>query len=110
MKAHFFLIVGLAMSLSSCSKKEEADERRGAPAEKPAESRVKHGTNDEVIITLDAGTQKMMGLEVAPLSEAQLPQSTKAYGRVMDGTQFATQFSEFAAAAATSEASQKEVQ
>jgi len=96
------------MSLASCSKKEE--EHPGAPPEKPAESRVKHGTNDEIIITLDIETQKTMGLECAPIKEAQLPQSIKAFGRVLDGTQFATQFSEFAAAAATSEASQKEVQ
>jgi len=107
MKFQISLALLLVLQLSACSEK--SDEPSKA-AQKPAESRVKHGPNGEVNITLDTDTRKVMGLEVAAVKEVQLPQSIKAYGRVVDASQFATQFSEMSAAAITSEASQKEVQ
>src|SRR4051812_45979646 len=59
-----FLLLAFATLLAGCSHKapEKAAE---APIEKAPESRVKHGTNDEVIVTLDADTQKLMGLQTA---------------------------------------------
>jgi len=67
--------------LTGCEKKTEApaEGQKGEANKSEPESRVKHGTNGEVIITLDAPTQKLMGLETAPLAAATLPPELRAY-------------------------------
>jgi len=109
MKTKFIILLGfLAVQLTGCSRK--GGEPTGTAPEKPAESRVKHNAKGETVITLDPETQKTMGLQVAVLTQAQVPPSMKAYGRVLDGGQMAAQVSELGAASVTSEASQKEVE
>jgi hypothetical protein len=68
---------------AGCAKKEEppnAEETKSAGHE----SRVKRGTNGQVVITLDAAAQKVMGLQVTPLASASVSPEIKGYGRVLD--------------------------
>jgi len=99
-----------AAVIAGCSQQ---DEKKGAAPEtekKPgAESRVKHGTNDEVIITLDAGTQKIMDLRTAPLEAAQLSPEIKGYGHVLDTSPFGTLVAELVSAQAAAAASDAEL-
>ena len=101
------LVVAALVAGCSPSSKEPA----AAPPAKPAEpeSRVKHGTNGEVVITLDAATQKVMGLQTAALSAAQLKPEVKAYGRVLDTSPLVALVAELTVAQAASEASQAEL-
>ena len=82
-----------------------------APPEKKAEaeSRVKRGPNGEVILTLDAATQKLMGLQTTALESARLHPELKAYGRVLDISPLAALAAELTTAQAASEASQAEL-
>jgi len=86
-----FLIV-LAALIFGCDKKKEdkepAKEAKEAKAEKApeSESHVKHGTNGEVIVTVETNLQQKIGLEVKALEAAQVPPEIKSYGRVMDPT------------------------
>jgi hypothetical protein len=110
---HFTLasLLALAGFLAGCSR-QTPQPPPAAPAEKKAEpeSRVKHGTNGEVIITLDASTQKIMGLQTAPLASAQLSPQVKGYGRVLDVSSLASLVAELATDQAASAASQAELQ
>lgn len=97
-----------AALVTGCSeKKDAAAEPTVAPA--AAESRVKHGTNGEVIINLNESTRKALGLEVAALQPASVPPEVKGFGRVLDVSSLASQAADLAAARATAEASQQEL-
>ena len=93
--------------LASCSKKDAAPSEEKKSAE--PESRVHHGTNGDVTITLDAATQKLMGLQTAPLAAAELPPETKGFGRVLDPGALAAAVTDFVSAQATAAASHKEL-
>jgi len=122
-KATFFIPVLLSgLVIAGCSKesgdskdakdaKDAKEPPAAAAAEKTAEpeSHVKRGTNGEVVITLDAATQKLMGLQVAPLAPASLPPEIKSYGRVLDASPLASLIGELAAAQAASAASQADL-
>jgi hypothetical protein len=97
--------------MAGCSH-EGKEPAAAAPSEKKAEaeSRVKHGANGEVIITLDAETQKVMGLQTAPLATRQLEPEVKGYGRVLDPAPLSTLTAEVASARTTALASQKELE
>ena len=104
-------VILLAALLAGCSPK--SGEPAGIAAgekEKPPQSRVSRGPNGEAVITLDAATQKTMGLETAVLSSAQLGPEVKAYGRVLEDGSLAAQMAELSAAQATRQASQSELQ
>jgi len=106
-----FAVCAFAAFLAGCSPKSDKPESAAAAEkEKPPESRVSRGPNGEAIITLDAATQKTMGLETAVLSPAQLGPEVKSYGRVLDVSSLAAQMAELAAAQATRQASQSELQ
>jgi len=62
-------IAGLIFAYGEMSKEKELE------GEKPvfAPSRAKRGTNGEVVLTLDAETQKRIRLRVEPLVAASLP-------------------------------------
>jgi multidrug efflux pump subunit AcrA (membrane-fusion protein) len=83
----------------------------GAPAEKKSEpeSRVKKGPNGEIIVTLDAATQKTMGLQTVSLAKAGLNPELKAYGRVLDISSLATLVADLTTAQAANDASQAEL-
>ncbi|HEY5043478.1 MAG TPA: hypothetical protein VIK53_15915 [Verrucomicrobiae bacterium] len=70
---------------------------------------VSRNTNGESVVTLDAATQRGMGLKLAPATASQLPQERKAYGSVLDPTQLSAAVADFIAARAAAEASQKEL-
>jgi hypothetical protein len=99
--AVMFLIVG-------CAKKEEPADHEEHKAAEP-ESRVKRSTNGEAVITLDAETQKVMGLQVAALEAASLNPEVRGYGRVLDPALLSTAVAELVSTSAAAEASQKEL-
>ena len=104
-------VVTTAALMAGCSPQSK-EQPAGAPPEKPAEaeSRVKRGANGGVVVTLDAETQKVMGLQTAPLATASLSPETKGYGRVLDPAPLSSLVAELVSARATAEASQKEVE
>jgi hypothetical protein len=109
-KLQVFAVVAAAF-LSGCSPK--SSEQAGTPArekEKAPQSRVSRSPEGEAVITLDAATQKTMGLETAMLSAAQLGPEVKASGRVLDVSSLASQVTDLTAAQATRHASQSELQ
>ncbi len=95
---------------TGCSQKAEPEKAaaEGEKGSKP-ESRVQHGTNGEVLIKLDAATQKLMGLETSPLNPGQLKPEVKAYGRVLDVSSLAASVAELATAEAAAQASEAEL-
>jgi hypothetical protein len=108
------LIVAIVLTatvlIAGCSHQSK-EEPAAASAEKAAEpeSRVKRGTNGEIVITLDAETQKVMGLQVAALAAATLSPEVKGYGRVLDLSLLSTAVAELVSAGAAAEASQKDL-
>jgi len=106
-------VISLLIILSAaggCAQKDK-DETKEPAAEKAAEpqSHVRHGTNGETIVTFDAATQKLMGLEIALLKPAQLAPELKGYGRVLDVAPLTALVSDLMAARAASAASQAEL-
>ena len=106
-----FTIGSLAVVLAMVGCSHSANETAAAPPEKSAEaeSRVKHGTNGEVIITLDAATQKVMGLQVAPLAATELSPEVKGFGRVLDPAPLSVLVADLVSARTTAATSQKEL-
>ena len=98
---------GLASYAAEAAKKPDADEAKPS-AEAREKSRVSHGTNGEVIVTLDAETQQRIGLQVAALAATNLPPEVKGYGRVLDPAPLIQLVADLAPAEVTAEASRKE--
>jgi hypothetical protein len=101
----------LALALAAGCKHGDDKEKESAKEtheEKAPESHVKHGTNGEVLITLEADVQKTMGLQTAPLEPARLAPELKAYGRVLDASPLASLVADLISAQAASTASQAE--
>ena len=99
----------LIVFTTSCSHDKKDSPAAGDEKEKKTESRVSHGTNGETILTLDAESQKMIGLAVAPLESTELSPETKGFGRVLDPAPLAALVTDFAAAGAASQASEAEL-
>jgi hypothetical protein len=106
----FRILILSALVLVGCAQKEK-DEAKAPAAEKSAEpeSHVKHGTNGETIVTFDAATQKLMGLQTTALQAAQLTPELKGYGRVLDVAPLTSLVADLMAAQAASAASQAEL-
>lgn len=100
-------ICAMAIAFTGCTKKDAAPAEEKKSAE--PESRVKHGANGEVVITLDAATQKLMGLQTASLAATELLPEVKGFGRVVDPAPLAAAVAEFASARAIVGASEKEL-
>jgi hypothetical protein len=100
----------LLSGIAGCAQKEK-DETKAPAAEKSAEpeSHVKHGTNGETVVTFDAATQKLMGLETTTLQPAQLAPELKGYGRILDVAPLTVLVSDLMTARAASAASQAEL-
>jgi hypothetical protein len=101
------LLAALLVAGCSPASKEAAAPSPAKPAE--PESRVKHGTNGEVVITLDAATRKIMGLQTTALAATQLKPEVKGYGRVLDASPLVSLLAELTVAQAASEASLAEL-
>jgi hypothetical protein len=103
-----YAILTLAFLVTACSRDHSAAPASDEKKEK-AESRVSHGTNGETILTLDAETQKIIGLAVAPVESTELVPNVKGFGRVLDAAPLAALVTDFAAAGAASQASEAEL-
>lgn len=79
-----------------------------AAPEKPPASRVSHGTNDDVIITLDAETQQRIGLAVTRLTATNLAAGVKGFGRVLDPLPLIQLVAELGPAEVTANAARRE--
>src|SRR5436190_8085229 len=110
-QAATMMILFLPLVFLGCSKKEKDEPKAPAGEKKSAEpeSRVKHGTNGETVVTIDAATQKLMGLQTTALRETQLTPEMQAYGRVLDVAQLSSSVADLMAAQAASAASQAEL-
>ncbi len=102
-------VTGVGLLLGACSREADHDEAKAQSGETKKVERVQHGTNGEVIITLEPAIQKLMGLETAQLAASQLKPEVKAYGRVLDVATLAAATAELASARAAAEASQAEL-
>ncbi len=102
------VVILAVASVTGCSH--SGGEPPAATTEKSAEpeSRVKHGTNGEVVITLDSETQKVMGLQVAALAATELSPELKGFGRVLDPAALGATVADVLSARATAGVSQKE--
>jgi hypothetical protein len=108
-KYALYLCVLIFLLIFGCSKKSTETPAAAAP-EKKDESRVTHGTNGQAVIKLDAEAQKLMGLQTAALSSAQLNPEVKGYGRVLDASPLASLVADLTSASAASTASQAELE
>jgi hypothetical protein len=90
------------------SKEKVADAEANQPIS--AASRMQTGTNGETVITLDAKTQRLIGLQTATLAAAALPPEMKAWGRVLDSATLISAHNSVVAAQAALQASQPEYQ
>jgi hypothetical protein len=104
-----FVCVVISLLAVGCSQK-SGETPASAGSEKKEESRVTHGTNGETIIKLDAETQKLMGLQTAVLSSAELNPEIKGFGRVLDTAPLASLVADLMSASAASHASQAELE
>ncbi|HZR16529.1 MAG TPA: hypothetical protein VFE51_04320 [Verrucomicrobiae bacterium] len=106
------MAVFLAALLVGCGKQEEKNEAPKEPASEKTggEAKLQHGTNGEVIVTLDTNLQQTMGLQTTALEAAQVSPELKAYGRVMDTSGLAALTAELVTAEAAEKASQAELQ
>src|SRR5260221_5022549 len=105
----FVLLASLAGLLAGCSH-ETKEPARDAAAGKQEESRVKRAPNGDVTITVDAETQKLIGLQTAALTATQLNPETKAYGHVLDSTALGGSINELESAQVAAENSRQELE
>ncbi len=107
--ASIAVVVGVAALIFSyvqMSKERAADKAADLPIS--AASRVQTGANGETVITLDAKTQQLIGLQTATLVAAALPPEIKAYGRVLDSATLVSLQNDVVTAQAALQASQPE--
>jgi hypothetical protein len=99
--------LGLVIGCSRPSSESEPEQQAEKHAE--SESRVRHGTNGEVVITLSASAQKAIGLQTTDVQRAELPPEAKAYGRVLDPGPLSSLVAELVSAEAAAVASDAEL-
>jgi hypothetical protein len=102
-----FGIAALIYAYLQTSKEPVAEAGEQAIA---APSRVRQDTNGTVGVNLDPNTQKLVGLQTAPLAAAALKQEVKAYGRALDPTPLVGLLGEMASSRAALAASSKDYQ
>jgi len=99
MSSKIFLFAALFASMFAVRAAEpdaKADAKPDAKAEAKTEPiKVTQGTNGETILTLDAETQKRLGLETAGLTATEWVPEIKAYGRALDTASLADLMMEF---------------
>jgi hypothetical protein len=100
-----FLAGMIASLLTACSKTGEEKEGDKPKAE---ESHIKRNAHGEMIVTLDAETQKRIGLKVEIPASVQWQPEVKGYGHVLDPAPLASLMAELAPAHVAAETSQRE--
>jgi hypothetical protein len=73
------------------------------------EPRITRDTKGNVVVKVDAETQKLIALKIEPLAAAQLAPELKAYGRVLDPAPLVALMNELASAQASYEVSSNEL-
>ena len=110
-------LAGLMCAAAIATRAAESTPPTAVPPAKPAtpaaakakpESRVRREADGNIVITLDLPTQKVMGLQTAPLETARLAPETKGYGRVLDASTLITATAELVSAQAAARASNAE--
>lgn len=114
MKTLRVLLAGIAAvvilaAVGGCSPEKPESPPPEGPG-KTEEPAVRRGTNGNVTLTLDADTQKSMGLELGELTPATVKPEVKGYGRVLDPAPLATLVAEIKSAEAAAHASQAELE
>jgi hypothetical protein len=105
----FGLLLGIATSLAAlngCARHEQETE----PQPAKENQRVKHDAQGNVVVTVNAETQKTIGLQVATLTAMQLDSEIKAYGRVLDPGPLGSLINEFQAATVARAQSHQELE
>ncbi len=98
------LALSICLALSGPAFAKEAGEAKADDA-KP---KVKRTANGETAVTLNAETQKRVGLALEPLAAATITPEVKAYGRVVDPTALAAMVTELANAELAAKVSAQE--
>ncbi len=106
--AGLFAILVFAL-LAGCSKHDAAPAAESHASTEP-ESHIHRGTNGVIVITLDAATQKLMGLQTAPLAATKLAPEVKGFGRVVDPAPLAEMLMELGKAQLTYDTSHQELE
>src|SRR5437867_8977375 len=105
-RVFFALLAGMiACLLAACSKSGEEKEGEKPKAEASHATRDAHG---EIVVTLDAETQRRIGLKVESPEAVQWQPEVKGYGHVLDPAPLASLMAELAPAHVAAEASQRE--
>jgi hypothetical protein len=108
----FFILLVSAALLAGCGQeKDKKEQPKEAAAEKApeTESRVKHDTNGEVFVTVEAKLQQTIGLQTAPLEPVQLKPEIKSFGHVLDSSPLASVVADLLSAQAAGQASEAEL-
>ena len=101
------VIVGLIFAFREMSQERAREQEREKPVAAP--TRVSRSPQGEIILTLDAETQKRIGLAVAPLSAAEHRATRQGFARVLDATSLTSLLNELALARTNQAASEKEL-
>jgi len=100
--------LNFAAHVAAAEEKASADKAKPAAEEAKEKPRVSHGPNGEVIVRLDAETQKRIGLKVTALTATNPPPVVKGYARVLDPAPLVQLVGDLAPAQVSAEASRKE--
>jgi len=101
------VIVGLIFAFREMSQERAREQEREKPVAAP--TRVSRSPQGEIILTLDAETQKRIGLAVAPLNAAEHRATRQGFARVLDATSLSSLLNELALARTNLAASEKEL-
>ena len=101
------VIVGLIFAFREMRAERAREQEREKPVAAP--TRVSRSPQGEIILTLDAETQKRIGLAVAPLSPAAHHATRQGFARVVDATSLTPLLNELALARTNLAASEKEL-
>jgi hypothetical protein len=101
------VIVGLIFAFREMSQERAREQEREKPVAAP--TRVSRSPQGEIILTLDAETQKRIGLAFAPLSPAEHRATRQGFARVLDSTSLVSLLNELALARTNLAASEKEL-
>jgi hypothetical protein len=101
------VVVGLILAFREMSQERAREQERERPAAAP--TRVSRSPQGEIILTLDAETQKRIGLAVAPLSAAEHRATRQGFAHVLDAAPLISLLNELALARTNQAASEKEL-
>jgi hypothetical protein len=102
----FVGVVALIYGYTRMSGERAADEEGDQTI--TAAARVEQGTNGESFIKLEPNEQKLVGLEITPLTERTHAPQMKAYGQVLDPAPLVSRLSDIASARAALDATRNE--